>query len=94
MIEYKPSRDGFAENATPEESAVIGEHFEYLKTLEADSRLLMAGRTDDAHLGIALIKAESQKEADNILKNDPVVSNKVFSGKVSMFRMALYSEKK
>jgi uncharacterized protein YciI len=59
--------------------------------LEADGKLLLAGRTDDAHLGIVLFKAEDQKEADKILKNDPAVSNNIFSGKVSLFRLALYS---
>ncbi len=94
LIEYKPSRADFVETATPDESAIVGEHFEYLKSLEADGKLLLAGRTDDAHIGIALIRAENQDEAENILKHDPAVSNKVFNGRVTLFMMALHSEKK
>ena len=93
LIEYKPPRDTFKDDATPEESAIIGEHFEYLKKLEADGRLLLAGRTDDAHIGIALVKADNQEEADDILKNDPAVSNNIFSGRISLFSMALHSGK-
>ena len=90
MIEYTPLRVTFVEDATPEESAVIAGHFEYLKGLEADGSLLLAGRTDDAHLGIVLFKAEDQIKADKILNNDPAVSNKIFTGRVSLFKMALY----
>ena len=91
MIEYTPPRPTFKDDATPEESAVIEQHFEYLKSLEADGKLLLAGRTDDAHLGIVLFKAEDQTEAEMILNNDPAVSNNIFAGRVSLFRMALYS---
>ena len=91
LIEYKPARDDFVETATPEESAIVGKHFEYLQSLEADGKLLLAGRIDDAHIGIALIRAGNQDEAENILKNDPAVSNKVFDRKVTLFRMALHS---
>ena len=42
LIMYRPPRDGFAENATPEESAEVMKHFEYLKQLHAEKIVLFA----------------------------------------------------
>ena len=42
LIMYRPPRDGFAENTTPEESAEVMKHFEYLKQLHAEKIVLFA----------------------------------------------------
>ena len=89
LIMYRPPRDGFAENATPEESAKVMEHFEYLKQLHAKKIVLMAGRTEDARFGIALPKTETEQEAQEILDNDPAVKAKVFTADLLPFSLAL-----
>jgi uncharacterized protein YciI len=89
LITYKPPRANFTESATPEESAVLERHFEYLKSQEADGRLILAGRTEDARFGIAVIKADSEGEAIKITDNDPAVKEGVFSGELKPFRLAL-----
>ncbi len=89
LITYKPPRADFAENATAEESAVLERHFEYLKSQEADGRLILAGRTEDARFGIAVIKADSEGEARKIMDNDPAVREGVFSGELKPFWLAL-----
>jgi uncharacterized protein YciI len=89
LIMYMPPRENFHENATPEESAVIERHFEYLKGRLADGSLVLAGRTDDARFGIAVIKAENEKAAREIMENDPSVKEGVFTGELMQFRLAL-----
>lgn len=89
LIMYHPPRDGFAENATPEESTVVMKHFEYLKQLHAEKVVLIAGRTEDARFGIALIETESEEKAREILDDDPAVKAKVFTAELLPFSLAL-----
>jgi len=86
---YRPPRDGFAENATPEESAEVIKHFEYLKALNAKKTVLFAGRVNDASFGIALLETETEQEAQGILDNDPAVKANVFTAELLPFSLAL-----
>jgi len=90
LIKYKPPRETFADDATPEESAIIENHYDYLKNLLADGALLMAGRTEDASFGIVLIETEGEELALQIMHNDPAVAGNVFSGELLPFRLALF----
>ena len=89
LIMYHPPREGFAENATDEESTEVMKHFEYLKQLHAEKVVLIAGRTEDARFGIALIETESEEKAREILDNDPAVKAKVFTADLLPFSLAL-----
>lgn len=93
LIRYSPCRDTFLEDSSDEEQAIIGQHFLYLQSLLEQEKLLIAGRTDDAEVGIAVITAADEKEAETILHNDPAVKGKVFVGSVKLFRLALMQEK-
>jgi uncharacterized protein YciI len=89
LIMYKPPRASFAEDATAEETAVIERHFEYLKNKLADGSLIMAGRTENRSFGIAVIAADSEGMAKEIMANDPAVKEGLFSGELLPFRLAL-----
>lgn len=92
IIKYQPPRPTFADDASPEESVIIEQHFEYLKKLLADEKLLLAGRTDDAHLGIAILITNDEDEARTLMENDPAVKNNIFKGELHLFRLALHLE--
>ena len=89
LIQYTPPRETFVDDITESESAVIERHFEYLKKLLADDKLIMAGRTDRGEIGIAVIIAENYETADNIMQNDPAVKEAVFTGQIYPFHLAL-----
>jgi len=89
LIVYRPPREGFTENATPEESRVIERHFEYLQKQEAEGRLILAGRIEDGRFGIALVETKSENVAKQIMADDPAVKEGVFSGELLPFRLAL-----
>lgn len=89
LIMYLPPRENYAESMTPEEAAVNERHFEYLKQKLSEGQMVMAGRPDDARFGIAVIEAQSEKEAYEIMANDPAVKEGVFSGELLPFRLAL-----
>jgi len=89
LIQYRPPRDTFLQDSTPEEDAAIGRHFEYLQRLEKDGVLFTAGRVDDARFGIAVIRAPDESAAKAIMDQDPAVVAGVFSGELMPFRVAL-----
>ena len=89
LIMYRPPREDFAENATPGETAIIERHFEYLQKQEDKGQLILAGRTEDARFGIAVIESGNEKEAKEIKANDPAIKEGVFSGELLPFRLAL-----
>ena len=89
LIMYRPPRNGFAENATPEESAEVMKHFEYLKAQNVKKTVLIAGRVNDARFGIALLETETEQEAQQIMNDDPAVIAKVFTAELLPFSLAL-----
>lgn len=89
LIIYRPPREGFAENATPEENAIIERHVAFLQKMEDEGKLIVAGRIEDARFGIAVIETDNENEAKKIMNNDPAVKEGVFSGELLPFRLAL-----
>lgn len=89
LIQYRPPRATFVDDATAQESAVIEQHFRYLKSLQSDGRLQLAGRIEDGRLGIALIEAVDEANARQIMEMDPAVREGVFSAEVHPFQVAL-----
>jgi uncharacterized protein YciI len=86
---YRPPRPTFPGDATAEESSAVERHFEYLKSLHAQERLIIAGRTEDATMGIAVFLAKDEAEAQRIMADDPAVSVGVFKGEIKKYRVAL-----
>jgi uncharacterized protein YciI len=86
---YRPPRSTFGSDATAEEERVIGEHFQYLKRLLAEGKLLIAGPCEDASMGLAIFEAADEAEARSILAADPAVVGGVFRGEIKPYRVSL-----
>lgn len=83
-----------ATGPTPEESALIGKHFDYLKELTAKGTVLMAGRTlttDADSFGIVIYLAENENAVRSLFSEDPAVKAGVFMGDFYPFSVALLS---
>jgi uncharacterized protein YciI len=89
LIIYRPPRTTFPDDATETENRVIGEHFNYLKGLLAQGKLLIAGPCEDASMGLAVIECGSEEEARRILAADPAVRGRVFSAELKPYRVSL-----
>ena len=77
---------------TPEESAAIGAHFNYLKDLTAKGVVIMAGRTltdDDKTFGIIVFRAADEPAARKIMNSDPAVEKGVMKAEIFPFTVAL-----
>jgi uncharacterized protein YciI len=92
----QPARIGMlADGPTSDEAEVVGRHFEYLRELTAQGRVLLAGRTlatDDSAFGIVVFEADSEAEAREMVAADPAVRHGVMRAQLWPFRVALWSE--
>ncbi|MHA1910057.1 MAG: YciI family protein [Candidatus Kariarchaeaceae archaeon] len=75
----KPIRDDFFTDHTAEENQIISDHFEYLKQLLADEKIILAGPAVDpkSPFGLIIFKTSSFELAEEMLLADPSVKNKV-----------------
>ncbi|MBN8585484.1 MAG: hypothetical protein J0M37_10335 [Ignavibacteria bacterium] len=89
----RPHKENFAETMTEEEGNIMGVHFEYLKDLLDKGKLILAGPETTGKFGIAVIEAESEDEASNIMMNDPAVKSGIVSPELYPYRVSLIRAK-
>ena len=95
LYRVAPTRASFLLESTPEEDAIVGEHFQYLKALTEHGVVLLAGRTlntDAASHGLVVMAADSEAHARSLMENDPAVKAGVFRAELFPFSIALVSE--
>jgi uncharacterized protein YciI len=81
---------------TKEESALVEEHFNYLKNLTAKGVVILAGRTlttDESTFGVVIFRAESEEAAREIMNDDPAVKNGVMRATLFPFRVVMMEGK-
>ena len=79
-------------NWTEADNKVVAEHFAYLKSLLAEGRLIIAGKTDglDAKtFGIAIFEADSPVVAERTMRDDPAVKNGIMTAELFPYSVAL-----
>lgn len=77
---------------THAEKAVVAEHFAYLQGLHAQGAIIFVGRTlntDENSMGLAVIRADSEDAARQIMNGDPVVMKGVMTATLYPFKVAL-----
>lgn len=86
----RPPRSTFMEDASDQESEVVGRHFQYLQGLLAGGRLIMAGPCIDGKgPGIIVFEATDEAAARATMEADPAVVAGVFSAELHPFRASL-----
>jgi uncharacterized protein YciI len=74
---------------SPQEELVVDQHFEYLKKALKRGKLALAGRCVNGEFGIVIFRAESEKQANEFMKNDPAVKKGIMIAEIHPFRIAL-----
>ncbi len=92
IYRIQPTRPAIlTEGPTPEEEAIITEHFEYLKRLTEADVALAVGRTmttDANTFGIVIFLTASEAEARSVMENDAAVKKGVMKAELFPFRIA------
>ena len=89
----RPIRPDFISNFTPNEEAIMNEHFHYLKGLLKEGRLVIAGPSEEGGFGVVIFSAESRVEAENIAASDPAVKKGLMTAEVFDYRVSLLKER-
>jgi uncharacterized protein YciI len=77
------------EDATPAEQDVMRDHFEYLKSLLQQGKLVLAGPSLDPPFGIIVLEAETEDEARRLVEADPSVAAGLQTPELHPFRASL-----
>jgi len=83
------TRAGWPDNMTPDEEKVMTEHYYYLKDLVKRRKVYMAGPVFDAKFGLIVLSVDSEREAKEIMDNEPSVKAGVHTYKMSAMRVSL-----
>ncbi len=96
MIEYKHyfvqllgTRDGWPANMTEPEEKIMQEHFVYLQDLIAQKKVLIAGPCFEPVFGLIILQTSTEKEAIEIMKNEPSVVQGVHTYEMHPMRASL-----
>lgn len=79
-------------NWTDADKEIVDEHLAYLKNLQTEGRLIIAGKTDgldEKTFGIAVFEAESPAAAEKTMKDDPAVKNGLMTAELFPYTVAL-----
>ncbi len=88
-----PTRETFLDDATAEELEIVERHFDYLKDLLTQGRLILAGRCQDGPPGIVVFEAEDAVAAREAMLGDPAVKAGIFQAELRPYRVALMRER-
>jgi uncharacterized protein YndB with AHSA1/START domain/uncharacterized protein YciI len=91
LAQLHGTRKGWPENMTPAEERIMDEHFEYLKKLTAETKVLMAGPAFGA-FGLIVLQTESEEEANDIMRIEPSVARGVHTYELYPMRVSLMAE--
>jgi uncharacterized protein YndB with AHSA1/START domain/uncharacterized protein YciI len=89
FIRLIPPRDDWPESMTPSEQAAMSDHFDYLKKLTNDGRVLIAGPCIKPTFGMIVLQTDSEDEAREIMQNDPSILRKITTFEIQPMRVAL-----
>jgi uncharacterized protein YciI len=96
LYRIQPTRPAMlTDGATPEEDAIVSQHFNYLKDLMAQGVVILAGRTlntDETTFGIIIFNAASDAAAQHIVDGDPAVRQGVMRATLFPYRVALIQQ--
>jgi uncharacterized protein YciI len=84
-----PLRDGYFEQPTPLEAAIMEEHFQYLEHATESGRVILAGPCLDDTFGIIVFHAEDDAAARVFMFNDPSIKKNVMMSELHPMRISL-----
>lgn len=84
------------QNWTEKENEIVQDHFNKLKSLMEEDKVVLAGRTlndDESTFGIVILQTKSEAEAREIMENDPAVKEGIMKAELYPYRVALFNKR-
>jgi len=89
LVELIGTRPTWPDDMTPDEEAIMSEHYLYLKKLTHDHKVIAAGPVFDFKFGLIILQVASEQEAKDIMAKEPSVVQGVHTYKMSEMRVSL-----
>jgi uncharacterized protein len=89
IYKITPATKDFLQAIDAQGNNYMSLHFEYLKGLLDEGRLVLAGPCLDTAFGIAIFYSGSEEEAKQIMERDPAVKSGIMSSELHEFRISL-----
>jgi uncharacterized protein len=91
LIRIQPVRATFVNDATKEEGKIMADHFQYLKNLAAEGKIVLAGPSinGDRTFGLIVVEVGNEAEAKQIMEGDPSYKAGVQRGEVLPFTISI-----
>ena len=89
LVVLRPVREEMPFEPTEEESRIVGEHYEYLKRLRAEGRLVLAGPSwiGDDPFGIGVFDLRDREEVEAALAEDPAITSGAMHAEIRPMRI-------
>ncbi len=84
-----PYRHGFFDSPTPDENAIMEEHYEYLKKASESGTVVLAGPCTDETFGLVVLRAENDQSANAFMFADPSVKKNVMAAELHPMRISI-----
>ena len=84
-----PFRHGFFEAPSPEEEAILKEHFTYLKKAAEAGTVALAGPCTDDTFGLVVFHADNEEAANFFMFSDPGVKKNVMVAELHPLRISI-----
>ena len=82
-----PQREDFVATITPEEAAIMGEHFAYLSRLYDQGQVVFVGRAENGDYGIGVFNLPDEAAFDTVVAADPAVAAGVVRAEKHAFKV-------
>lgn len=89
LVVLRPVREEMPFEPTEEESRIVSEHYEYLKQLRAEGRLVLAGPSvlPGDTFGLGIFDQDDRADVEAIVAADPAVVNGVMTAEIRPYRI-------
>jgi len=91
LVVLRPLREEMPFEPTEEEARIVGEHYEYLKQLRAEGRLVLAGPSalPGDTFGLGIFDQDDRADVEAIVAADPAVTSGIITVEIRPYRIAV-----
>jgi uncharacterized protein YciI len=91
LVVLRPAREEMPFDPTEEEARIVGEHYEYLKRLHAEGRLVLAGPSavPGDTFGLGIFDQGDRADVEAIVAADPAVTSGIMTAEIRPYRISV-----
>jgi uncharacterized protein len=91
LVVLRPVREEMPFEPTEEEARIVSEHYEYLKQLRTEGRLVLAGPSavPGDTFGLGIFDQDDRAEVEAIVAADPAVTSGIMTAAIRPYRISV-----